>query len=43
MCSCCCRKGGPDAEVASDDEKGRMLAKDNNDQHNAVEDQVRRK
>ncbi len=27
--------------MASDDEKGRMLAKDN-DQHNAVEDQVRR-
>ena len=39
MCSCCCRKGGADVEVASDDEKGRMLAKDN-DQHNAVEDQV---
>lgn len=33
MCSCCCSKGGDDVEVASDDEKGRMLGKENNDQH----------
>lgn len=39
MCSCCCSKGGHDVEVASDDEKGRMLAKDNQDhQNNAIND-----
>ena len=26
MCSCCCNKSGQDVEVASDDEKGQMLA-----------------
>jgi hypothetical protein len=28
MCSCCCSKRARDAEVASDDEKGRMLTKE---------------
>lgn len=29
-CSCCCSKSGDDVEMASDDEKGRMLANDKN-------------
>ena len=32
MCSCCCRGSGADIEVASDDEKGQMLA-NADDQH----------
>lgn len=32
MCSCCCNKSGQDVEVASDDEKGQMLA-NAEDQH----------
>lgn len=32
MCSCCCSKSDRDVEVASDDEKGRMLAKGGNDE-----------
>ena len=29
-CSCCCSKSGDDVEMASDDEKGRMLGNDKN-------------
>ena len=30
-CSCCCSKSSPDVEVASDDEKGQMLAQQQNE------------
>lgn len=33
MCSCCCRGSGADIEVASDDEKGQMLANPDDQHH----------
>lgn len=41
MCSCCCTKSDRDVEVASDDEKGRMLDNKKETENNAVgEDQA---
>ena len=36
-CSCCCSKSGDDAEMASDDEKGRMLGNQASDRHSEVQ------
>ena len=36
-CSCCCSKSGDDAEMASDDEKGRMLGNQASHRHSEVQ------
>lgn len=37
-CSCCCSKAGPDLEMASDDEKGQMLAQAQNAAEEELQD-----